>query len=149
MSIVTTSTARTARLFWSDDPAVTVTDEVLAQLQPKQAEPVDATTAVASGDALPAPKPPEPRPRMFVPAGMCTVTADATSFDVRALSYLQAQEHGEQPIDVQIARANKACLVAIDGDADKAAQFLAAPPAELWLALYRAVGRLTWGNLPG
>ena len=141
MAIVTTATNRTARLFWSGDAAVTVTDEALARIQPKATDDAPPEAELAAKPAV--------RPRMFVPAALCTVTADATSFDVRALSYLQAQEHEALTIEAQIAAVNKACLVAIDGDPTKAEQFLAAPPAELWIALFRAVGQLTWGNLPG
>lgn len=145
MSIVTTSTARTARLFWSGDSAVTVTDEVLAQLQPKQ------TADDALPEAEPANKPVVPKPLkpQFVRASMCKVEASATAFDCKALSYLQYQELEALPADDQIARVVNLCLVSIDGDANRAADFLAAPPADLWVPLYRACAALTWGNLLG
>ena len=158
MALILTSKARTARLVFSGDPAVTLTPAALqrhaARWQRQQvavalaALAADATDDAkrevealtrANTDAL-------TMPRVWVPVDDCSSVDGATIASVRALSWLEDQEAQALPPDRQIMRVIESGLVDFNGSTDDRAAFLAAPSAPLVSSLYRAICDLTWGN---
>lgn len=116
MALVLTSKNRTARLVFSGDPAVPA---AVADRSIKAWVPVDSVAGGAAG---------------------------ATVAEVRALSWLEWTEVEALAPDRQVVRVVELGLVSFDGDRAAVAVFLADPPAELVVPLYRAISDLTWGN---
>lgn len=71
----------------------------------------------------------------------------APIFRVRSLNYFEAQEVlGQADPKDQVRKGIELGLVAIDGNEDKAREFLAKPRARLVNPLFTAVWLATWGN---
>lgn len=95
--------------------------------------------AVAELEAVTAPK-------VWLPVEDCQAIAGATVAEVRALSWTEDQEAQALPPDRQIMRVLERGLLTLGGSETCAKEFLASPPAELVVPLYRAISDLTWGN---
>lgn len=142
MAIVTTSKAKVVAVYFSGDPSI--------KIKPKAAEARKATQVArtmrgkdeADRPAVEA----APLEACFLTSDEVTAGADATRFDIRALSWIEYQEAEAMPPEAQIARHIEHGLVAIDGSEQRAAEFRQFPVAQLVIPLYRAVVDLTWGN---
>lgn len=142
MAIVTTSTAKTVAVYYTADAAVRLkakaaearkASQVARQMRGRDEVDRPAVEAAAL----------EP---CFASSDEVTAAADATRFDIRALSWLEYQAADSLEPEAQIMSHIEHGLTAIDGSADKAAEFRAMPPAHLVIPLYRAIVDLTWGN---
>lgn len=147
MAIVTTSTAKTVQLVYSADPSVTL--ETKAAVRRKAAQLARVRKAVGDNVAELDKAEAAPLEACFVGLDECKSATGATTFRVRALSWLEYQEAEALAPEAQIMRNIELALVDIDGDRDAAAKFRADPVASLVVPLYRAIVDLTWGNLPG
>ena len=69
------------------------------------------------------------------------------TFAIRTLNYFESQKlyDSEDPIE-QMRTLITLGLVDIDGDADKAAQFIEQPRVALWVAAFDAIKLDSWGN---
>ena len=68
-------------------------------------------------------------------------------FALKTLNYFESQRlyDSEDPIE-QMRTLITLGLVDIDGDADKAAQFIEQPRVALWVAVFDAIKLDSWGN---
>jgi hypothetical protein len=147
MAIITTSTAKTVQVVYSADPSVALDTKAATRRKAAQlarVRRVVGDNAVELDKAEAAPLEP-----CFVGLDECKTVTGATTFRVRALSWLEYQEAEALPAEAQIMRNIELGLVDIDGDREAAAKFRTDPVASLVVPLYRAIVDLTWGNLPG
>lgn len=92
-------------------------------------------------------EPPAPLPPTWVPMADCIVDDNATHVTMRPLSWLEDQAlRVGRPDHEFMLEYLRAAVVAIDGDADLAARFVAAPAPAAVIGLWRVAHEITWGN---